>query len=269
MEPEIDLDAGHGAGVRRRLAGINVPPAERIASIALGAAAIAAGLRRRSIGGLVLALAGAPLVVRGVLGRCGVYRQLAQREGVEIQRSITIDRPRGEVYAVWRALDNIPRFLDHVQQVVVEDDTISHWLVTDGSVSLEWIAEIVEDVPDQRIAWHSVPGSDVDSEGIVDLLDAADGSGTEVHLTMRYRPPAGLPVAPALASALQRLAGADIEGDLEPLRRLLETGDAGAGRARRRSRKPRGTGTGSAQTVAEAEAVSAIDRAAPTTRGEV
>lgn len=55
---------------------VNIGNAERIASGAIGAALVAAGLRRGSIGGTLLALAGGALVYRGFSGRCMMYEAL-------------------------------------------------------------------------------------------------------------------------------------------------------------------------------------------------
>jgi hypothetical protein len=57
-------------------ANVNVGEIERVASAAVGAALVAAGMRRGWLTGTVLALAGGALVYRGVSGRCMMYESL-------------------------------------------------------------------------------------------------------------------------------------------------------------------------------------------------
>src|SRR5689334_1322586 len=85
-------------------------------------------------------------------------------EGVRVDKAITIQRPVPEVYSFWRHLENLPRFMRHVQSVSVDDNLHSHWAVkTVGGKVLEWDAEIIEQRDNEMMSWRSAPGADVDN----------------------------------------------------------------------------------------------------------
>src|SRR5205807_3524568 len=92
--------------------------------------------------------------------------------------------------------------------------------------TVEWEAEITEDVPDQRIAWCTVERSKLPNSGEVRFVRAPGGRGTEVHLRMEYEPPATLKL---LGGALVGLAGKglelQVENDLRRFKAVLETGE--------------------------------------------
>jgi uncharacterized membrane protein len=85
---------------------------------------------------------------------------------------------------------------------------------TPAGKSIEYDAEIVEDVPGHRIAWRSLPGASVPNCGQVTFYAAPGDRGTEVIVEMQ--------VAGPLASTI---AGAEAKGDLRRLKQVLETGE--------------------------------------------
>ncbi len=215
--------------IRSRLVGVNIPRWERLATIAVGGALAAVGVRRRSVAGGLLAALGAGLVVHGVSGRSGLYRMRAVRKGVEVRRSITIQCSPMEVYELWRDLSNLPRFMEHVTSIEVESDRISTWTVHEGPKTFQWRAEITEDTPGRRLRWRSLPGSDLDHEGTLDLVAAPGGRGTIVDVRMRYQPPGGLPIAGLLFGPLRSIPRIQLGEELARLRMLLETGELATG----------------------------------------
>ena len=137
---------------------------------------------------------------------------VGDQEGVKLIRSITINRPVEEVYQFWKEIENLPHFMDHVETIHKLDDRHSHWIVNTpaGSSTAEWYMEIINDHPNELIAWQSMPGSDLPNAGSVRFAAAPDG-GTIVRVKMEYQQPhLGLGVA-----------AAEILGD-EPDRQLLE-----------------------------------------------
>jgi len=210
--------------IRSRLVGVNIPPGERIVTAFLGGAAIAFGVRARSLPGLALAGVGTLALVRAATGRCPLYRARAVRRGIHVRRAITIQASPGEIYALWRDLRNVPRFMQHVSSVTVDGD-ISTWVVNSAGKQLTWRAEIVEDTPDRRLRWRSLPGGDIRHEGGLDLRDAPGDRGTVVELKLHYFPPGGLIVASALYGFLRKLTTMQIAGELARLQQLVETGE--------------------------------------------
>jgi uncharacterized membrane protein len=146
-------------------------------------------------------------------------------EGVRVDKAITIERPIEEVYTYWRELENLPRFMRHLESVTVHDELHSHWRVKAiaGKV-VEWDAEIIEQRPNEMISWRSIPGADVDNAGSVWFTPVPGGYGTVVRVELRYVPPAGKAGA-MVAKFFGRDADSEIGEDLNRLKVFLETGE--------------------------------------------
>jgi uncharacterized membrane protein len=147
-------------------------------------------------------------------------------QGVRVNESIVLNRPRGEVYRFWRNLENLPRFMDHLEAVTVLDERRSHWTAKGPAGSrVEWDAEIHNETPNEMIAWRSLEGSEVSNAGSVHFMSTENGD-TEVRVVLRYDPPAG-----KLGAAVARLFGEDpsrqVADDLRRLKQVVEAGEAG------------------------------------------
>jgi uncharacterized membrane protein len=152
-------------------------------------------------------------------------------EGIKVDRSITVNRPREEVYRFWRQLENLPRFMDHLESVTVLDEDLSHWVAKGpAGTRVEWDASIHNEIENELIAWRSLSGSDIDNAGSVHFIPAGDG--TEVRVVLRYDPPAGK-VGAAVAKLLGEEPELQIEEDLRRFKQVVEAVEAPA-----RSRKP-------------------------------
>jgi uncharacterized membrane protein len=146
------------------------------------------------------------------------------REPITTSAVTTVARVPEEVYAFWRDLRNLPRFMVHLASVEPLDDRCSHWkAIGPGRVTVEWDAEIVEDRFGELIAWRSLPGADVDNSGVVRFVPAPGGRGTEIHVQLSYAAPGGR-VGRAIAKLLGREPGQQARGDLRRLKQVLETG---------------------------------------------
>lgn len=144
---------------------------------------------------------------------------------VEATASVTVRRPRAEVYEFWRRLENLPRFMVHLDAVEVIDGRRSRWAATAPfGRTVEWDAEVVDEQPGERLHWASTERAAVRNEGAVALRDAPGGRGTEVRVTVRYEPPAG-----DLGRAVARYFGEEpvqqLDDDLRRLKQVLETGE--------------------------------------------
>jgi uncharacterized membrane protein len=223
--------------------GINVGKTERLLSGIAGAAVIALALRRKRLRGVLLPLGGG-LLSRAVSGRCAVNRALgrntakgdrvsplARGEGIRVERSITVNRPQEEVYRFWRQLENLPRFMDHLESVTVLDEERSHWVAkAPAGTKVEWDASIQDEIENELIDWQSLPGSDVANAGSVHFTPA--GEGTEVRVVLSYDPPAGK-VGAAVAKLLGEEPEQQVEEDLRRFKQVMEAVETPA-----RSRKP-------------------------------
>ena len=149
---------------------------------------------------------------------------LKSGEGTKVEKSVTISRPPQEIYSFWRQLENLPRFMQHIQSVTRSGGGISHWVVkTSHGRTLEWDARIIEDKPGQMISWQSLEGADMDNAGSVWFTPSPDGRGTVVKVSMKYSPPGGK-FGAIIAKLFGDSAEKEMDEDLARLKNLLETG---------------------------------------------
>ena len=113
-------------------------------------------------------------------------------KGIRIEKSVTINATPEQLYAFWRNFENLPRFMDHLERVEIRDDKRSQWVAKGpAGMKVDWEAEIINEIPNELIAWRSIDNSEVDHAGSVHFEPAPDGRGTTVRVLMRYDPPAG------------------------------------------------------------------------------
>jgi len=102
-----------------------------------------------------------------------------------------VERPREELFAMWRDFSKLPQFMDHLDRVDVLSPTHSHWVVAGPAGStVEWDAEIVDERENEWIAWRTVEPAQVPNNGTVMFCEMSDG-GTDVFVTLEAQPPAG------------------------------------------------------------------------------
>lgn len=181
-------------------------------------------------------LAGATAAVVGVtaLDALCARQLMEQQEGrgkapgeraIHAVTSVTINRPPEELYRFWRDFRNLPRFMSHLEAVEVREDGRSHWRASGPlGTTVEWDAEIVEERPNELIAWRSLEGADVDNSGSVRFTRGPGGRGAELRVEMRYAPPAGR-VGAAIASLLGEDARQQVRTELRRFKALMETGE--------------------------------------------
>ncbi len=234
-------------GVCTQAGTVNVGDIERLASTVGGATLAVVGLSRGSLGGLLLAAMGGGLVYRGLTGHCHLYGTLGlttagrrkspqaaipATQAVKVEKSITVGKSPEEVFRFWRHLENLPRIMRHLESVEVEDDRRSHWVARGPAGStVEWDAEIINERPNELIAWKSVDGSDVDTAGSVHFRRAPSGQGTEVRIHLKYDPPAGR-LGAGIAWLFGASAAQQIDEDLRNFKQVMEGNESFPGTGR-------------------------------------
>jgi uncharacterized membrane protein len=155
-----------------------------------------------------------------------IHGELAPRHGdVLVGRSVTIDRPKQELYAFWREFTNLPRFMRNVHRVSVVSATQSHWVIeAPGGKTVEWDSEITRDEPGNAIAWRSLEGASVRNSGLVEFLDSPDGRGSVVRVTLVYDPPGGA-TGRLIAKLFRKEPKIQARQDLRRFKQLMETGE--------------------------------------------
>lgn len=147
------------------------------------------------------------------------------RESAVTGRSVTINRPRQELYAFWRDFTNLPQFMENVRAVTERGEGLSHWVIeAPGGGAVEFDSRITEDQAGALIAWESEEGGDVKNSGRIEFLDAPPGRGTIVRATISYDPPGGT-VGKLIAKAFQREPAIQARRDLKRFKQLMETGE--------------------------------------------
>ena len=236
MELEFPPDATE----ERVRSGRNIGDVERWLSMAAGTGLALYGLSRRKTAGWVLTALGGMLLQRGATGHCHTFealgintagtgedtrRALGGSAGTHVEESVTINRPIEQLYRFWRNLENLPQFMQHLESVERVTDTLSRWRARGpGGKTVEWNAEIINEVPNKVIGWKSIEGSDVVSAGSVNFDDAGPGRGTEVRVRLQYSPPGGK-IGAAVARLVGRDAATEIREDLRRFKQLVETGE--------------------------------------------
>lgn len=142
-----------------------------------------------------------------------------------VSESRAINSTPEALYAFWKNVENLPRFMSHLESVTPTGERTSHWVAkAPAGMSVEWDAEIVRDDPNEGLSWQTVPGSEVTHEGTVRFEPDPAGRGTVVRVQVRYIPPAG-----KLGVQLARLFGEEpklqIKDDLRRFKQLIETGE--------------------------------------------
>jgi uncharacterized membrane protein len=215
----------------------NISHQEAAFSGLAGAMLALIGFTRRSWLGAALAITGAALLHRGMTQHCPIYqllgantnelgrRKVPTRRAVKLEKSMTIDRRPEELYRYWRDLSNLARVMRHLQSVEVINDRMSHWVVKTmpGVPKIEWDAEIVNEVENERIGWRSMAGSDVDTAGSVQFRPARSGRGTELTVALQYDLPGG-PIGRGIARLLGQDPERIIEEDLTLFKQAMESG---------------------------------------------
>ncbi|HEY7182806.1 MAG TPA: SRPBCC family protein [Blastocatellia bacterium] len=226
---------------------INVSDGERLISAAGGGALSIYGLKRGGVGGLLMAIAGGALIYRGATGHSNLYKALsvstAKRKGlrasvkhgagIKVEKSVNINKPVEELFRFWSDFENLPRFLNHLESVrpigglsgqSARPARISHWIARlPAGMKVEWDAEIINEEPNELIAWRSLEGAQVPNAGSVRFERNPNGPGSEVKVAIEYAPPAG-----KIGSLLAKLFGEDPERrvaeDLRRFKQFMETG---------------------------------------------
>lgn len=228
---DFTMEAGHepvgnGHSAHRR----NVGKADRVISAMLGAQSLLRIGRWHGLGKAAAAAGGLMLLTRAATGHSKFYEALGvssaglkEGAGINIEASVSILRPREELYEFWRDVTNLPLVMRHLASVEETADGISHWKAYGPrGIEVEWDARLINEEPGEFLAWESLPGGDIEHTGSVHFGDAGQ-HGTEVLLVMRYRPK-GMEAGFGLAKLLNPLTETEVLEDLRRLKHVMETG---------------------------------------------
>lgn len=169
----------------------------------------------------------------GALALYGLQRVLTKRRpaivskrALEIVRSQIIQAPKDEVYARWARYEDLPKIMRHVVAVEVLDERRQRWKADlfAHAAEVEWIAEVVDEVPGQRIAWRAIEGAPIRMDGEVRFSDAQGGEACRVDVELRYAVDAS-PVAALAGRALKPALEEEVRADLRRFQADVEAGE--------------------------------------------
>lgn len=209
----------------------NVSNFERGLSIGIGALLVYSAIknfRKTPLRAVLRAGLGAAMAVRGASGNCPVYSSMhvdgTKSSTVNVQTTFVVNRKRDEVYAAWRDLTALPRFMKHLKSVTETGPNTTRWeakIPESSPVPITWDAEVVKDEPGSLLSWKSLPGSTIDNAGKVEFRDALGHQGTEVRVTIVYRPPAGN-IGTGIAKLLNPVFSKMIREDVMNFKQYIE-----------------------------------------------
>lgn len=78
----------------------------------------------------------------------------------DVIETVEVAVPVRTAYNQWTQFEEFPRFMEGVESITQVSDTLTHWKIKIGGIEREFDAEITEQHPDERVAWHSVGGTD-------------------------------------------------------------------------------------------------------------
>lgn len=194
--------------------------------VLLRAALAGGGNVRRRVAAATAAVAGVTVLDAIATARTSRSSDPTTDAGsIRVRGAITVNRRPEEVYRCWRRLENLPKFMYHLRSVRESGNGRSHWVAeAPAGTTVEWDAEMVEDVPGEVMVWRSLEGADVPNSGSVRFKPAPGGRGTEVAVELEYRPPGG-----SMGAAAARLFGEEplqqIKDDLRRFKQVVETGE--------------------------------------------
>lgn len=147
-------------------------------------------------------------------------------------RTVTINRPRSELFAFWRDFTNLAQVMDNVESVERDGDA-SVWTIRGpGGMHVHARTQVVAEREGEEIAWRSVEGSGIDTEGKVMFRDAPGDRGTEVEAVVAYVPPAGA-AGQMIAKLFQREPRIQGRREMKRFKMLMETGEVATARNRK------------------------------------
>ncbi len=139
--------------------------------------------------------------------------------------SIDVNAPLRAVYNQWTQFEEFPRFMEGVVEIRQQGPRTLFWKVNVGGKDKQWEAEILEQVPDTRIIWESVDGTQ--NRGMI-AFEPVDHERTRITLTIEYEPEGFLERA---GDALG-IPSSQVEGDLKRFRDFIEKRETETGRWR-------------------------------------
>jgi uncharacterized membrane protein len=142
----------------------------------------------------------------------------------KIQDSIEVQVPVQQAYNQWTQFEDFPKFMEGIQSVHQLDDTHVYWVAEIRGETREWTTEIIEQRPDEKVAWKTIDG-EVKNDGVVSFEQIARDQ-TRVNVQMDVE---GESTPENVAGDLLGVVKSQVHGDLERFKQLIENRDGATG----------------------------------------
>jgi uncharacterized membrane protein len=133
-----------------------------------------------------------------------------------IEKTIEVERPVSAVYDLWTRFQDFPQFMTAIKEVRVMDGKRQQWRAVIGGQAKSWLAEILEQIPDQRLRWRSTSG--VENSGTITFISLTP-TRTRVILYLAYKPKGFM----ENLGANLGLVASQVAGDLSRFKAFMET----------------------------------------------
>ena len=134
----------------------------------------------------------------------------------KVEKTVIVDMPVSTVYNQWTQFEEFPQFMGGVEKITQLADDRLEWVAELGGVRRQWVAKVLEQVPDHKVAWAAVEGAT--NAGAVTFA-AVGPTQTEVNLTMEFEPEGFLETVADKLHIVENQA----EHDLENFKRFIES----------------------------------------------
>jgi uncharacterized membrane protein len=130
--------------------------------------------------------------------------------------SVDVNVPVHAAYNQWTQFEDFPQFMDGVREIRHLDVTHTHWKTEIRGVKREFDAEIIDRLPDERVAWKSVEGER--QAGVV-TFQRLDETRTRITVRMEFEPQGFLEIAGDKLGLVNRR----VRGDLRRFKDYIES----------------------------------------------
>jgi len=133
----------------------------------------------------------------------------------KVEKSILVNVPVSTAYNQWTQFEDFPQFMNGITKVTHSSDDTLQWVAQIAGVKRQWEAKILQQVPDQKLAWAATSGAT--NAGEVTFQDVGGGQ-TSVHLSLEYEPEGIVEKVGDKLNVIENQA----EGDLERFKKFIE-----------------------------------------------
>src|SRR3954454_25334733 len=125
-----------------------------------------------------------------------------------LEKSLEVEVPVRTAYNAWTKFENFPKFMGGVKSVQQLDDKRLSWVAEIAGVKREWQAEILQQIPDEKVAWAATEGAT--NAGQVTFVPIG-GLKTTVTLHLEYEPEGLVEAVGDKLNIIERQATSDLE----------------------------------------------------------